>query len=78
MASDPLTIAREERRAFMRRSSAYEERVLNNVHSALGEELNEEYEDVENERRVNRGLLLGATHRCVVLALWVTEALIRL
>jgi hypothetical protein len=70
IASDPLIIAREERRAFMRRSSAYEERALNNVHSALDEdeEHDDGYEVVESERRVNRGLLLGATHRCVALS----------
>lgn len=63
MASEPLAIAREEKRAFMRRASAYEERVLKHERSALDAEDYDEDEDMEIERRVNRRLLLGATHR---------------
>ncbi|KAF8463766.1 hypothetical protein JB92DRAFT_3150290 [Gautieria morchelliformis] len=64
-ASDPHTIAREERRAFMRRASAYEERVSSSGHSVLTANLKEADEDdeMEIERRVNRRRLLGATHR---------------
>lgn len=48
----------------MRRASAYEERG-NNVHSALSAEDDDEESEMAIERRVNLGLLLGATHRYV-------------
>lgn len=49
----PRTLAHTEKVAFLRRSSAYD---------ARGAEDDEEF---ENERRANRGRLLGTTHRCV-------------
>jgi hypothetical protein len=65
-ASDAHAIAREEKRAFMRRASAYEERVSSSGHSASNATEADKDDEMEIERRVNRSLLLGATHRCVI------------
>lgn len=67
MATDLPTIAREEKRAFKRRASAYEEGILNYERSMPVTKDHDEDEDqeMEVERRVNRKLLLGATYRFV-------------
>ncbi|KAF8592329.1 hypothetical protein K439DRAFT_1655872 [Ramaria rubella] len=52
-ASDPLTSSQEERRAFLRRTSTYDQRTKRG----------DDDDELEMERRANRGLLLGATHR---------------